>query len=85
MHALAFSVRLGDSFARTADNMKGLLPALFRDAGFEEVSETARLATLFGTLSLYKARKPSTAVAQGHAGGFSVRNYKVDRLKTEGC
>jgi ubiquinone/menaquinone biosynthesis C-methylase UbiE len=85
MYALAFSVRLGDSFARTADNMKGLLPALFRDAGFEEVSETARFATLFGTLSLYKARKPSTAVAHGHAGSFSVRNYKADRLKTEGC
>ncbi len=85
MHALAFSVRLGDSFARTADNMKGLLPALFRDAGFEEVLETARLATLFGTLSLYKARKPSTAVAHGHAGSFSVRSYKADRLKAEGC
>ncbi len=85
MRALAFSVRLGDSFARTADNMKGLLPTLFRDAGFEEVSETARFATLFGTLSLYRARKPSTAVAQGHAGRFSTRNCKADRLKAEGC
>ena len=85
MRALAFSVRLGDSFARTADNMKGLLPTLFRDAGFEEVSETAQFATLFGTLSLYKARKPLSAAAQRHAGSFSARNCKVDRLKTEGC
>lgn len=61
MSALAFTVRLGDSFARTADNLKGLLPALFRSAGFEEISETARFATLYGTLSLYKARKPLAA------------------------
>ena len=74
MRALAFSVRLGDSFARTADNMKGLLPVLFRDAGFEDVSETARFATLFGTLSLFKARKPPTAVAQRHAGSFSAHS-----------
>ncbi|MDE2179374.1 MAG: class I SAM-dependent methyltransferase [candidate division NC10 bacterium] len=67
MRILAFSVRLGDSFARTADNVKGRLPALFRDAGFEKVSETARFATLFGTLSLYKARKPLTTAAQRHA------------------
>ena len=63
MRLLAFSVRVGDSFARTADNVKGRLPALFRDVGFEKVSETARFATLFGTLSLYKVRKPLTAVA----------------------
>lgn len=72
MRALAFSVRLGDSFARTADNVEGRLPLLFRDAGFEEVAETARFATLFGTLSLFKARKPLTAVAQRHTGTVSV-------------
>lgn len=74
MRALVFSVRLGDSFARTADNVKGLLPALFRDAGFEGVSETARFATLFGTLSLYKARKPPTDAAQRHAASFSAHS-----------
>ena len=76
MRALAFSVRLGDSFARTADNMKGRLPVLFRDAGFEEVSilETARFATLFGTLSLFKARKPPAAAAQRPAGSFSTHS-----------
>jgi len=26
--------------------------------GFEQVEETARFMTLFGTLSLYRARKP---------------------------
>ena len=74
MRALAFSVRLGDSFARTADNMKGRLPVLFRDAGFEEVSETARFTTLFGTLSLFKARKPPAAAVQRPAGSFSTHS-----------
>jgi SAM-dependent methyltransferase len=74
MHMLAFSVRLGDSFARTADNVKGRLPALFRDTGFEKVSETARFATLFGTLSLYKARKPPSATAPRHSGSVSAHS-----------
>jgi SAM-dependent methyltransferase len=74
MRVLAFSVRLGDSFARTADNVKGRLPALFRDAGFEKVSEPARFATLFGTLSLYKARKPLAAAAQRHADDVSAHS-----------
>lgn len=74
MRALVFSVQLGDSFARTVDNVKGRLPTLFRDAGFEDVSETARFATLFGTLSLYRARKPPTAAARRHAGSFSAHS-----------
>ncbi len=45
-------------FEDTLDNIKGLLPQMFSEAGFEEVEETARYATIFGTLSLYKARKP---------------------------
>ncbi len=45
-------------FEDTSDNIKGLLPQMFRKAGFKEVEETARYATMFGTLSLYRARKP---------------------------
>ncbi len=45
-------------FEDTSDNIKGLLPEMFHKAGFEEVEETARYATMFGTLSLYRARKP---------------------------
>ncbi len=74
MRILAFTVCLGDSFARTADNIQGRLPALFLNTGFEKVSETARFATLFGTLSLYKARKPITAVDQRHAGSIAVQS-----------
>lgn len=74
MRILAFSVCLGDSFARTADNIQGRLPALFLETGFEKVSETARFATLFGTLSLSKARKPITAVDQRHADSIAVQS-----------
>lgn len=63
MHILAFSVRLGDSFARTADNIEGRLPSLFRDTGFESVAEITRFATLYGTLSLYRARRPHATAA----------------------
>jgi ubiquinone/menaquinone biosynthesis C-methylase UbiE len=49
--------RAFDGLKTTADNVNGLLPELFRNAGFEEVQESARYMTLFGTLSLYQARK----------------------------
>lgn len=39
------------------DNIRGLLPEMFQKAGFDRVEETARYTTLFGTLSLYRARK----------------------------
>ncbi len=45
-------------FEETSDNIKGLLPEMFRDAGFADVEETARYMTVNGTLSLYKAQKP---------------------------
>ena len=41
-----------------ADNVQGRLPEIFRQAGFEQVEETAWYATIFGALSLYRARKP---------------------------
>jgi len=40
----------------TKENIDGLLPDMFRKAGFEHVEETARFMTLFGTLSLYMAK-----------------------------
>ncbi len=41
----------------TKENIDGLLPGMFQEAGFEQVEETARFMTVFGTLSLYRARK----------------------------
>jgi ubiquinone/menaquinone biosynthesis C-methylase UbiE len=52
-------VQMLDGFSTTSDNVSGLLPELFRAAGFEGVQETAQYATIVGTLSLYRARKPA--------------------------
>lgn len=62
---LAFlPVQLLDGFPQTRDNVAGRLPEFIAQAGFEEAAETASYDTVFGTLSLYRARKP---VAHGGA------------------
>ena len=40
------------------DFVKGLLPETLTGAGFVQVAETYRIATVFGTFSLYRAQKP---------------------------
>jgi len=40
-----------------SDNFKGMLPVMMQQAGFQQVRETTRYATLFGTLSLYAGLK----------------------------
>lgn len=39
-----------------SENVKGLIPQMMHNAGFQ-VEETARYMTIFGTLTLYRARK----------------------------
>lgn len=39
------------------ENMQGLLPDIFRAAGFSVVEEREHFSTLFGSVSLYQARK----------------------------
>ena len=51
------AVRLLDGFETTEDNVKGLLPELFAQPGFEDIQESGRYMTVFGTLLLYKALK----------------------------
>jgi len=43
---------------RVADNVEGRLPELCGSAGFADARETAHFSSVFGTLSLYSARKP---------------------------
>ena len=57
MRAASLPWRIFDGMETTGDNVRGELPALLRNAGFSEVCEAARYMTLFGTLSLYQARK----------------------------
>lgn len=55
MYLISLVVRRSEE---TSDNIKGLLPEMFRNAGFEQVEETARYTTIFGGFSLYRAQKP---------------------------
>jgi ubiquinone/menaquinone biosynthesis C-methylase UbiE len=58
MRALFYSIQFLDGFANTQDHVAGRLPELFTAAGFEGVTETRSFATVYGTLALYRARKP---------------------------
>jgi hypothetical protein len=40
------------------DNVRGLLPGMLRDAGFQDMIETGHFQTLFGELVHYQARHP---------------------------
>lgn len=41
-----------------ADNIQGLLLGMMISVGFQDVAEPARFMILFGTISLYRGRKP---------------------------
>lgn len=56
--AVAFlGVRVLDGFENTRSSARGELPRLFEDAGLLDAAETGRMRTVFGTLSLYRARR----------------------------
>jgi ubiquinone/menaquinone biosynthesis C-methylase UbiE len=42
---------------RTADNIAGRLPGMFRQAGFTAVEQTERRLAIIGTLALYRSRR----------------------------
>ncbi len=49
-------VQAFDGFETTADNVNGELPAIFSQAGLDQVREAGRLRLAAGSLSLYSAR-----------------------------
>lgn len=53
-----YLVRKADGFENTEDNLRGCLPEMIAHSGFGEVRETASLATMFGTIRLYRASRP---------------------------
>lgn len=50
--------RFVGAFEDTSDNVKGLLPVMMGDAGLDSVMQTDTFSTLFGTLAVYRGRKP---------------------------
>lgn len=59
MRCLFLSVQLLDGFTNTQDNVSGKLIELFQQAGFSEVAQRQTFSTIFGTMALYSAVKPS--------------------------
>ena len=57
MRIAFYAVQLLDGFETTRHNVEGRIPELMQEAGFEDVSETHREMTMFGTLSLYRGRR----------------------------
>ena len=59
MRGLFLTVQLLDGFKNTQDNVSGKLIALFEQSGFVEVTQRQSFSTIYGTLALYSAVKPS--------------------------
>lgn len=59
MRGLFLFVQLLDGFKNTQDNVSGKLVTLFEQAGFVDVMQRQTFSTIYGTMALYSAVKPS--------------------------
>ncbi len=59
MRLLFLTVQLLDSFATTRDHIAGRMPELFSGQGFVDVKQLQSVNTIYGTITLYRAVKPS--------------------------
>jgi len=66
MRIAFFGIQMLDGFRTTRDSVTGVLPEILSLAGFETVELTRNYSTLFGTLSLYRARKPRRGEETNH-------------------
>ena len=57
LRAAFLVVQVLDGFATTAENVRGILPDVFTEAGFADVAVTQRFATAFGSLSWIRASR----------------------------
>ncbi|MGH2957228.1 MAG: class I SAM-dependent methyltransferase [Solirubrobacterales bacterium] len=57
MRAAITTVRLFDGIEQTRDNVAGALPDIFEGGGLGRATEADRFRTVFGSLSLYRARR----------------------------
>ena len=63
-----------------ADNIRGLLPGMILQTGFERVAEAAAFAMPYGTVSLYKAHKPMVVrgpARRAETGQFEEEEYRL--------
>ncbi len=59
MRALFLFIQVLDGFKNTQDNVSGKLIDLFERAGFVQVLQRQTFSTVYGTMALYSAVKPS--------------------------
>jgi ubiquinone/menaquinone biosynthesis C-methylase UbiE len=59
MRGLFLFEQIFDGFDKTQDNVSGKLVTLFEQSGFIKVTQEQTFDTIFGTLALYRATKPS--------------------------
>ena len=58
MRAAFRQIQKLDGFDNTEPNARGVLPELMREVGFTAVEETEVIATVTGSISLYRALRP---------------------------
>lgn len=61
MRSLFLTVQLLDGFPTTKDHIAGRMPELFSDHRFVDVKQQQSVNTIYGTIALYRALKPSHA------------------------
>lgn len=61
----SYFIQMLDGFETTADSFKGFLPKFIKETGFENVEETNRFNTVFGTIRLHQSRKPENSGESG--------------------
>ncbi len=59
MRGLFLTVQLLDGFKNTQDHVQGKLSILFEQNGFVDVSKRQSFNTIYGTIAVYSATKPS--------------------------
>ncbi len=59
MRCLFYTVQFFDGFENTRDNVQGKLINIFKEAGFTDVVQNKSFNTMYGTLALYSAIKPT--------------------------
>lgn len=64
MRLLFYGLQLFDGFDTTRANVEGLLPNMLYNGGFRQITQTSQVNTLFGTLALHYAVKPTESVKQ---------------------
>jgi len=56
MRLLFYGLQLFDGFETTKANVQGRIPSLLFEGGFRQITETAQVNTLFGTLVIYHVK-----------------------------